>query len=86
MNESPINKSRKVENQYNVGLSCHATLDESLEYIRNVNPKNVITDSFRNQTGADTLANQINGNLQILKPLHPNLLIDILKKWMKKNY
>ena len=67
LNESPINKSRKVENQYNVGLSCHATLDESLEYIRNVNPKIVITDSFRNQRGADTLANQINGKFADIK-------------------
>ena len=67
LNESPINESRRVQNQYNVGLSCHATLDESLEYVRNVNPKNVITDSFRNQNGANTLAEHINGKFANIK-------------------
>lgn len=66
-NESPINESRRVENQYNVGLSCHATLDESLEYVSNVNPKYVITDSSRNQNGAEILASHINAKFSNIK-------------------
>ena len=67
LNESPINESRKVKNQYNVGLSCHATLEESLEYISNVKPKVIITDSYRNQKGANTLADHINGKFANIK-------------------
>ena len=67
LNESPINQSRKVDNLYNVGLSCHATLEESLEYVSNVNPKVVITDSTRGGKNADTLANHINGKFSNIK-------------------
>lgn len=67
LNESPINQSRNVDNLYNVGLSCHATLEESLEYVSNVNPKVVITDSTRGGKSADTLANHINGKFPNIK-------------------
>ena len=64
-NEEAITQRSNSDNMFKVSLTCHATQEEIYEYISGVNPKAVITDSSRNQTGSISLATNIRKKLKI---------------------
>ena len=64
-NEEAITKQSRSDSMYKVSLTCHANQEQIYEYIKGVNPKGVITDSSRNQTGSITLAKNIKKKLKI---------------------
>ena len=64
-NDSPIFQHSKNKNMNTVSLSSHAIGDEILEYVRNVNPKLVITDSSRKEKSSVHLAEKITKELKI---------------------
>ncbi len=64
-NDYAITQKSSSEDMFKVSLTCHASQREIYEYIQGVNPKAVITDSSRNQSGSITLAKNIRNKLKI---------------------
>ena len=78
-NSSP---DRVVDNDYQnvvIALTNHASGDEISDYVESVNPKYVITDSFRNSTNAEVLADEITKKFKI--PAIPSTLSSVWKDW-----
>ena len=64
-NEKPIIQGSEAENVFHVSLTSHALGETILDYVSNVNPKYVITDSSRNQDCSKSLAEKIKAKLNI---------------------
>ena len=62
-NDKPIQKVS--ENHFIISLSSHAIGDKILEYVKNVNPELVITDSSRKDKCSVSLAKKIQDKLRI---------------------
>ena len=76
-NSSP---DRVIDNDYQnvvIALTNHASGDEISNYVESVNPKYVITDSFRNSTNAEVLADEITKKFKI--PAIPSTLSSVWK-------
>ena len=77
-NSSPVQKS--TDGDYInavVALTNHASGDELSEYIKIVNPKYIITDSYRNAQNAEILADEISLKFKI--PTIPSSLSSVWK-------
>ena len=70
--EEPIVEDKNEPNYFHVALSSHAFSDDIFDYINNVSPKEVMTDSSRSETTARVMAKKINEQFSGIKA-YPSL-------------
>lgn len=72
--EEPITQNNIHDRWYNVRLTSHAFADDIFSYVRNVNPKYIITDASRSETTAFELEKKLKQNFADIKIISSNLI------------